>query len=220
MYNCFVLVVCGVCAYVLHCMLFTACVACDVCTVFVCVCKAQGLQGRQHVCRAVGRQGLPCGWWRWTGCGRRCGGEAGSRHWMWGLGGGARVSLSQTAALSSSAVVPQRPHGDSGQATPTAQLGLTCQCGNLSAQDCGPHLGCSQGEFTREASLIALAPPPTTCGSGHMFPTVKSMSSPLAAWGLGRSSQDPRHRWCCSGGTPGIHSNGPGCPTPHLAHLG
>lgn len=36
--------------------------------------------------------------------------------------------------LSSSAEVPQRPHGDSGQATPMAPPGLTCQCGNLSTQ--------------------------------------------------------------------------------------
>lgn len=132
------------------------------CPACVCHCFVSGMCAEW-----VGRQGPPCRWWRRAGCGRRWGGEAGSRHWMWGLGGAARISLSQTAALSASAVVPQGPHGDSGQATPMAQLGLTCQCGNLSSQDCGPRLGCSQGESTREASLIALAHPPTTCGSGQ-----------------------------------------------------
>lgn len=137
--NCFVLLVCGAYAHVLRCMsLSTACAACNVCTVFARVCEAQGLRRRQDVCRAGGQAGTSCGWWRWAACGRRWGGGAGSRHWMWGLGGGAWVSLRLTAALCSSAVVPQGPHGDSGQATPMAQPDLTCQCGNLSTQDCGP----------------------------------------------------------------------------------
>lgn len=221
--NRFVPVVCGVCAYILRGMSSTACVACGVCTefacvacgactAFACVCVRLGdCRGDSIRAERVGRQGLPCGWWRWAGCGRRWGGEAGSRHWMWGFGGGAWISLSQTAALSSSAVVPQGPHQDSGQATPMAQPGLTCQCGNLSAQNCGPRLGRSQGESTREASLIALAPPPTTCGSGQGVPICERHVQPSCCLGAGKMllRRDP-----------GIHSNRPGCPTPHLAHLG
>lgn len=174
----------------------TACVACGACTAFACVCVRLGdCRGDSIRAERVGRQGLPCGWWRWAGCGRRWGGEAGSRHWMWGFGGGAWISLSQTAALSSSAVVPQGPHRDSGQATLVAQPGLTCQCGNLSAQNCGPRLGRSQGESTREASLIALAPPPATCGSGQGVPICERHVQPSCCLGAGKMllRRDPGH---------------------------
>lgn len=221
--NCFVLLVCGAYAHVLRCMsLSTACAACNVCTVFARVCEAQGLRRRQDVCRAGGQAGTSCGWWRWAACGRRWGGGAGSRHWMWGLGGGglgqpapdrSLVQLSCSAPGAPRGQWPSHTHGSTGSHLSVREPehpGLRAPPARGAARE-SPHV----------RPLTALAPPPAACGSGQgVSLSVKGVSSPLAAWGPGRSSQGPRHRWCCSGGSPGIPSNRPGCPTPHLARPG
>lgn len=207
---------CVVCRCLQH-VLRVMCVRC----LRVCV-RLRDCGGDRMCAERVGRQGLPVG----GGGGPPVGGGGEEGLVLdTGCGGseeGAWVSLRLTAALCSSAVVPQGPHGDSGQATPMAQPDLTCQCGNLSTQDCGarPARGAAR-ESPHVRPLTALAPPPAACGSGQgVSLSVKGVSSPLAAWGPGRSSQGPRHRWCCSGGSPGIASNRPGCPPPHLARPG
>lgn len=123
---------CVVCRCLQH-VLRVMCVRC----LRVCV-RLRDCGGDRMCAERVGRQGLPVG-----GGGRPPVGGGGEEGLVLdtGCGGseeGAWVSLRLTAALCSSAVVPQGPHGDSGQATPMAQPDLTCQCGNLSTQDCGP----------------------------------------------------------------------------------
>lgn len=211
-----VLTFCVVCRCLQH-VLRVMCVRC----LRVCV-RLRDCGGDRMCAERVGRQGLPCGWWRWAACGRRWGGGAGSRYWMWGLGGGglgqpapgcSLVQLSCSAPGAPRGQWPSHTHGSTGSRLSVREPehpGLRAPPARGAARE-SPHV----------RPLTALAPPPAACGSGQgVSLSVKGVSSPLAAWGPGRSSQGPRHRWCCSGGSPGIASNRPGCPPPHLARPG
>lgn len=178
---------CVVCRCLQH-VLRVMCVRC----LRVCV-RLRDCGGDRMCAERVGRQGLPVG----GGGGPPVGGGGEEGLVLdTGCGGseeGAWVSLRLTAALCSSAVVPQGPHGDSGQATPMAQPDLTCQCGNLSTQDCGPaRPGCSQGESTREASD---RPCPSPCRLwlwAGCFPVCERRVQPSCCLGAGKVISGPQ----------------------------